>query len=55
MRIHDIVVYRGQEYFLRGLEPMSVLDRRAQLEDPRTGEHILVPLSEVEEAPPKGP
>lgn len=51
MRIGDLVIYGGAVYVLRGLEPMSVPDRRAELEDPATGERVRVPLSEVEEGP----
>jgi len=51
MRIGDLVTYDGAVYVLRGLEPMSVPDRRAELEDPATGERLRVPLSEVEEGP----
>lgn len=52
MEIGDLVTYRGRDYVLRGLDPMSVDDRRAELEDVRTGEHIWVPLSELAEEPP---
>jgi hypothetical protein len=51
MRIGDLVTWHGTQYVLRGLDPMSVPERRAQLEDPATDERIRVPLSEVEEAP----
>ena len=51
MRIGDLVTYHGTQYVLRGLDPMSVPDRRAELEDPATGERVRVPLSDVEEAP----
>jgi hypothetical protein len=51
MRIGDLVTWHGTQYVLRGLDPMSVPDRRAELEDPATGNRIRVPLSEVEEAP----
>jgi hypothetical protein len=47
MEIGDLVTYQGRAYVLRGLEPMSVPDRRADLEDPETGEEISVPLTEV--------
>ena len=52
MRIGDLVIYRGRAYYLRGLDPMSVSDRRAELDDAETGERVSVPLDEVEEAPP---
>jgi hypothetical protein len=51
MRIGDLVIYHGTQYVLRGLDPMSVPDRRAELEDPATGERVRVPLSDVQEAP----
>ncbi|HEY7794844.1 MAG TPA: hypothetical protein VIA10_12630 [Gaiellaceae bacterium] len=48
MRIGDTVIYRDEPYILRGLEPMGLPDRRADLEDPRTGEVIRVLLAEVQ-------
>ncbi|MDQ5822566.1 MAG: hypothetical protein M3540_14115 [Actinomycetota bacterium] len=51
MRIGDLVTYHGTQYVLRGLDPMSVPERRAELEDPATGERLRVLLSEVEEGP----
>ena len=47
MEIGDLVTYSGGVYVLRGLDPMSVPDRRAHLEDPATGDHISAPLAEV--------
>jgi len=47
MKIGDLVTYQGRAYVLRGLEPMSVPNRRVELEDPETGEVIVVPLAEV--------
>src|SRR2546421_153009 len=47
MKIGDLVTYEGRSYVLRGLEPMSVPNRRAELEDVATGERIVVPLDEV--------
>ena len=51
MQIGDLVTYDGAVYVLRGLDPMSVSDRRAELEDPATGERFRAPLSEVEDVP----
>ena len=48
MEIGDLVTFRGKTYVLRGLDPMGVDDRRAQLEDPETGQLLLVPFDEVE-------
>ena len=50
MRIGDLVTYDGTQYVLRGLDPMSVPDRRAELEDSETGELIRVPVAELEPA-----
>jgi len=47
MEIGNLVTYQGRAYVLRGLEPMSLTDRRAELEDPETGAVILVPLVEL--------
>jgi hypothetical protein len=49
MRIGDTVLYEGQEFILRGLDPMSVENRQAELQDPHTGELVRVPLDEVVE------
>ncbi len=51
MEIGDFVTYKGRECVLRGLDPMSVHDRRADLEDLRTGERMWVPLTELDEEP----
>ena len=52
MRIGEIVIHDGRELVLRGLEPMSVVDGRAEIEDPATGEHFFVRVAELEPAPP---
>ncbi len=51
MEIGDLVIYNGCAYVLRGLDPMSVHDRRAELEDPESGERLSVPFEEVSERP----
>jgi hypothetical protein len=55
MNIGDLVLHRGRRYYLRGLDPMSVPDRQAFLEDALTGEVVTVPVDELEPAPPNGP
>ena len=47
MRIGDSVTYRGKRYALRGLDPMGIPDRLADIEDVETGEAIRVPVSEL--------
>jgi hypothetical protein len=54
MEIGDLVIHGDRRYVLRGLEPMSVPDRRAELADADTGEVVLVPVAEVVEEVPKG-
>jgi hypothetical protein len=56
MQIGDRVTYHGRVLVLSGLEPMSVPNRRAQVEDPATGEHFEVAYDELEELslPPQG-
>ena len=51
MRIGDTVLYEGQEFVLRGVDPMSVVNRQVELQDPRTGEVVRVPLDQVSEQP----
>ena len=48
MRIGDPVTYQGRRYVLRGLDPMGVPDRNADLEDCETGELIRVPVADLE-------
>jgi hypothetical protein len=48
MKIGDLVLYHGRGYYLRGLDPMSVLDRQVILEDAETGEELTAPAAEVE-------
>jgi hypothetical protein len=45
MRIGDIVAYAGRRYVVRGLDPMGVPERRADLEDAENGESIRVPIA----------
>ena len=55
MKIGDLVLYQGRSYYLRGLDPMGVPERRVILEDPETGEEIAAfagEVSPVEPCPP---
>jgi hypothetical protein len=52
MKIGDIVLHEGRRYYLRGLDPVSVPDRKAFLEDALTGEARMVPVDEIEPTPP---
>jgi hypothetical protein len=45
MEIGKVLNYDGRTYVLLGMEPMSVPDRRADLEDTETGEVLMVPCS----------
>jgi hypothetical protein len=53
MEIGDLVTYNGKSYVLRGLEPMSVPDRRAEIEDPENGERRSVPVALLTEGSPQ--
>jgi hypothetical protein len=55
MAIGDHVLYNGRRYLLIGFDPMSVTDRRAQLEDLETGEHVRAPVDEVQQLPDSEP
>ena len=50
MRIGDLLDYEGKRYIVRGLDPMGVPERRADLEDAETGEPIRVPIAELDDA-----
>ena len=52
MGIGDKVNYHGIVLVLVGHEPMSVPERRAQVEDPASGERFNVAYDELEEMPP---
>jgi hypothetical protein len=52
MKIGDLVLHEGRRYYLRGLDPMSVPDRQAFLEDAFTGEARMVPVDEIKPVPP---
>jgi len=51
-QIGDFVIWRGRLYVLRGLDPMSVPNRRADLEECASGERVRPPLDEVSPAQP---
>lgn len=51
MKIGEIVTYEDRAYILCGLEPMSVPDRRAELEELESGERVSVPVKDVSEGP----
>ncbi len=51
MEIGDLVLFHGSTLRLLGHEPMSVPNRRAQVEDVVTGERFDVPYDELEAAP----
>jgi hypothetical protein len=54
MKIGDLVLYLGRHYYLRGLDPMSVPNRQAFLEDASTGEELTAPVDEIEPGPANG-
>jgi hypothetical protein len=52
MELGDLVFYRGRPCYLRGVEPMSLPERRALLEDAETGERFDAPVDELEPVDP---
>src|SRR6476646_10666266 len=48
MEIGDLVTYRGRSYVLRGLDPMSVDDRRAHLEAAMTRDLVTEILMQLD-------
>ena len=55
MRIGDLVAYAGRQYIVRGLDPMGVPERRADLEDAQTGEPRRVTIAELDAARDSSP
>jgi hypothetical protein len=53
MQIGDLVIHNGRVLVLLGHDPMSLPNRAASVEDPKTREHFVVPLDELEPAPPE--
>jgi hypothetical protein len=51
MELGDLVIYSGRTCYLRGLEPMSLPDRFAELEDAATGDRLSAPIDELAPAP----
>jgi hypothetical protein len=51
MRLGDHVIWQNRIYVLRGFEPRSVPNGRAEIADPRSGERILAPVEELRPAP----
>jgi hypothetical protein len=52
MQIGDHVIHLGRVLVLLGHDPMSVPDRRAEVQDPATGERFHVLLDELRPADP---
>ena len=50
MEIGDLVTHHGETYVLRGLDPMSVPNRRAVLEHAVSGECSQVAFAEISPA-----
>jgi hypothetical protein len=49
MNIGDVVIYRGRQVVLLGLDPMSVPDRLARVRDLTSGEELDVAFDELRE------
>lgn len=47
MMLGDAVTYRGKPHVVRGLQPMSVPERRAQVEDLESGRRVWVPMNDL--------
>jgi hypothetical protein len=45
MEIGEVLNYGGRTYVLLGMEPMSVPDRKTELQDRETGEIVSVPCA----------
>ena len=54
MKVGDHVIWNGRLYVLRGVEPMSLPGRQAELEDAETGERIRVAVEELKSSSGEG-
>ena len=54
MRLGEHVIHDGRLLVLLGLDPMSVADGRAEVEDPATGDRFFVAIAELSPALPAG-
>ncbi|MDE3069714.1 MAG: hypothetical protein KGJ43_03190 [Acidobacteriota bacterium] len=50
MLLGDRLIWKGRVFVVRGFEPMSLPEARVELKDIRTGEHVHVPVAELERA-----
>jgi hypothetical protein len=46
VKLGDIVIFGGERFFLRGIDPIGVRPRFVYLEDARTGRTLSVALDE---------
>jgi hypothetical protein len=54
MRLGEFVIHAARPYLLVGVDPMSVMGRQVELEDPENGDRSWVPFDELGEAAPIG-
>ncbi len=50
--LDEPVSWRGRDCVVRGVDPMSVAERRVELEDVETGERFRIPVDELCDPPP---
>jgi hypothetical protein len=50
--LDEPVSWRGRDCVVRGIDPMSVADRRVELEDVDTGERFRILLGDLCDPPP---
>ena len=51
MRVGDRVIWQERVYVLRGFDPMSIPNQRAEVDDAVSGARIRVPVDELRPAP----
>jgi hypothetical protein len=51
--LEEPVSWRGRDCVVRGVDPMSVVERRVELEDVHTGERFRIRLDELCDPPPR--
>jgi hypothetical protein len=51
MHVGDRVIWEERVYVVRGFDPMSIADERAEIDDPVSGARIRVRVDELRPAP----
>jgi hypothetical protein len=51
--LEEPLSWHGRDCVVRGVDPMSVVERRVEIEDVRTGERFRIRLDDLGDPPPR--